>query len=96
MQEFPAIQKVHQEYAGNGLTVLAITSDDDASIRRVRAAKKATFGILKDADDKVSELYKVTGIPRTLIIDKDGVVQADFLGGRGFEAFKEALKKVGL
>ena len=96
MHEFPAIQKVHQTYAAKGLTVLAITSDTDASIKKVRAAKRVTFTVLKDADDKVSEQYRVSGIPRTLIIDKDGVVQADVIGSRGFDAFKEALAKVGL
>lgn len=96
MQEFPAIQKVQQNYAAKGLTVLAITSDEVASIRSVRSKQKATFTFLRDPDDKVSEAYGVSGIPRTLVVDKDGVVRADLLGGHGYEQFVAELKKVGL
>lgn len=96
MEEFPAIQKVHKTFAAKGLTVLAITSDEDASIKRVKEKKKVTFTILKDADDKVSEKYGISGIPRTLVIDKDGVVKVDIEGGEEYDKFVEALKKVGL
>lgn len=96
MEEFPSIQKIHQDFAAKGLTVLAITSDEDASIKRVKESKKVTFAILKDPDDKVADKYKVSGIPRTLIVGRDGIVKVDIDGGEEYDKFVEALKKVGL
>ena len=96
MQEFPALQKVHATFGPKGLKVLAITSDEADSIARVRKAQKATFAILVDADGKVADKYEVGGIPRTLVLDKEGVVKADLEGSEDFEGFKKILKRVGL
>lgn len=96
MQEFPAVQKVHATYAARGLKVLGITQDEAESIARVKKAQKATFTILADPDGKVGDKFEVTGMPRTLIIDKDGVIKVDLEGGEDYEGFKAALKKVGL
>ena len=96
MLEFPALQKVHQTYGAKGLTVLAITSDDLDSIRRVKRTKKVTFTVLRDAENKVSEAYGVNAIPRTVIVDKDGIVRDDITGAEDFNQFQDRLKKVGL
>jgi peroxiredoxin len=83
MQEFPAIQRVQQNYAAKGLTVLAITSDEVASIRSVRSKQKATFTFLRDPEDKVSEAYGVSGIPQLFIVDQGGQLIVDHRGYRG-------------
>ena len=90
------MQKVFTTYQSKGLKVVAITSDELDSIKRVKKAKSVTFPVLRDPEDKISEKYGIIGIPRTLIVDKDGMVRVDITGEGEFEQFKEHLKKVGL
>jgi peroxiredoxin len=73
-----------------------VTSDEPESIGRVTQSKKITFSIVRDPEGTTMEAYGISAIPRTLIIDKDGIVQVDITGGEGIEQFKEKLKKVGL
>jgi hypothetical protein len=55
-----------------------------------------TYRLARDADDLVAAKYQVEAIPRTLIIDKKGIVRADIVGGREYAEFRQELKKVGL
>ncbi len=45
---------------------------------------------------RVFEKYQVMSIPRTLIIDKKGIIRADVEGSMDFNEFRNELKKVGL
>ncbi len=96
MQEFPALQKLNANYAAKGLQVIGITSDEADSIKKVKAQHKATFNIVIDADNKVADKFGVSAMPRTLLIDKNGVVQVDLEEGKEYEEFVAELKKVGL
>lgn len=96
MKEFPSLQKVHATFAPKGLVVIGISSDDVATINQIARQHRLTFRQLRDADDKVFDKYHGSGIPRTLIIDKKGIVRADIEGSMDFNEFRKELKKVGL
>jgi len=51
---------------------------------------------MHDPNNAVALKYRVEGIPRTLLIDRKGIVRADLVGGRGLEELREELKKIGL
>lgn len=96
MKEFPSLQKIHATFTPKGLVVLGISSDSPAVINRIARQYGLTFRQLHDPNDKVSEKYQVTAIPRTLLIDKKGIIRADIEGSRKFSEFRQELKKVGL
>jgi len=43
-----------------------------------------------DAENKVAEMYKVSGVPTTFIIDREGVVR-EFVVGADVAAIKRAI-----
>ena len=44
-----------------------------------------TFTILFDKDSKVSNSYRVNGLPTTYLIDKQGNIRYRAIGGREFD-----------
>jgi len=94
--ELPHVQKLHQEYAGKGLTVLAITSE--ASERALPFLEKSgyTFRCLVDAGLIVARKYGVRAIPFTVVIGRDGTIVEQMTGLQSEASLRTALKKAGL
>ncbi len=67
-----------------------------ATINQIAKQHRLTYLQLRDANDAVAQKYKVEAIPRTILIDRKGIVRADIIGGREFDEFRAELKKVGL
>jgi cytochrome c biogenesis protein CcmG/thiol:disulfide interchange protein DsbE len=76
VMSIPHIQAVSEKFAGKPVTVLGINQDqgDADKVSAFVKDKGLTFRHLMD-DGEVGQRYGVTGIPCTVLIDKDGVVQ---------------------
>ncbi len=72
-QEMPLLEKLHQRYKKLGFTMLGVNVEKDS-----RAALSflkdlpVSFPILYDKENTVSRLYKVSGMPTTVVVDRDG------------------------
>lgn len=96
-RELPHVQKLHEELASQGLVVLGVNSEkDEAKLKKSLKENKITFPVLRDTERAASEAYKVTAIPRVIIIDRNGTVKADFTGIRTEEELKKALEEAGI
>jgi peroxiredoxin len=72
-QEMPLLDKIQQRYSALGFTVLGVNVEEDSS--KAKAMMKAvpvSFPILYDTQNTVSKKYKVSGMPSTVMIDRDG------------------------
>ena len=72
-QEMPLLEKLHQRYSSLGFTVLGVNVEEDSS--KANAMLKhvpVTFPILYDTQNTVSKQYKVSGMPTTVMIDRNG------------------------
>lgn len=56
----------------------------------------ATFPALLDSDGDVAKHYRVSGLPVTYFIDKDGIVRGVKIGEVKEADFEENLKKIGI
>ncbi len=75
-QELPQLNKLHEQYAKAGFTLLGINVDADAKSAAAMAARLGvTFPVLHDRDKRVSRLYGVDTMPATLIVDRSGKVR---------------------
>lgn len=87
--EMPAIQNIHEEFADEGLIILAvnITSQDSLDNARDFIEKRdLTFTVPLDTYGEVAELYNLHAFPSTYFIDHNGVIQEVVLGGPMAEA----------
>ena len=84
----PHIQALHNELAEKGLQILAIAIGEDAeTVLEFVERNKMSLKVLLDTQDISSTLYKVSAIPKTFLIDRQGKVVQIYTGfGPGREA----------
>jgi len=88
IREMPSLQKLYETFKSKSLVVLAINQweDEDRVFEFMGRLNPApTFPVLFDSDSKLSELYKVQGLPSTFIINKQGKIVYRAKGGRDFD-----------
>lgn len=98
-QEFPFLVKLHEKLKDKDFTVLAINVDtelDNAVAFLARQKTKPGFPIIYDKAGKLPALYKVGGMPTTVLIDKNGVVRYRQIGFKEDDAEKiyEKIKSI--
>ncbi|GEA11510.1 TlpA disulfide reductase family protein [Alteromonas sp. KUL49] len=72
-EELPAFEALYQDYVDLGVTVLAVNVDDDsAKAQSMLADMDISFPVLYDPNGDVSELYDVSAMPTTVMIDRNG------------------------
>jgi peroxiredoxin/outer membrane lipoprotein-sorting protein len=94
-KEAPELEKdIWQAYKARDVVVLGVATwaRDNPTKRAEEFARefKLTFPVLVDAENKVAEMYKVSGVPTTFIIDREGVVR-EFVVGADVAAIKRAI-----
>ena len=72
-QEMPLLDQLYKKYQPMGFTLLGVNVEDNPNeATKWLKGKEVGFPILFDSESKVSELYNVSAMPTTLIIDRDG------------------------
>jgi peroxiredoxin len=91
----PGMEKLHQDFAGKGLVILAISLDGGAS-EDVRAFQKEygmTYTVLMGTEEVAAE-YSVRTIPMMVVIDKSGKIRKRYLGAGNEEAIESMVKQL--
>jgi len=97
VHEIPALDALYDRFRKKGLVILAIAGDDDAAmVQHFLAAHRVSYPVLLDAGRKVTERFKVAGIPRSIVFDRTGTVVAQVNGSRTRQQFVETLSQAGL
>ena len=74
--EMPGMESLWQQYKDDGLVILAV-SIDEGSKGRVEKYKQIfdlSFPILLDPESEVNDLYKVSNMPTSILIDGEGQI----------------------
>jgi peroxiredoxin len=80
--EMPAMQTCYDKLQDKGFVVLAVNElEDEAKVREHIRTHGHTFPVLLDRDNRVANLYGVFGLPVSVFIDEQGVVQEYVKGG---------------
>ena len=82
-EEMPALKKLHKRYETDGLVLLGVNVEPDSKTALQAAARlEVNFPVLLDQKQIVTELYHITAMPSTVIIDRAGNTR---LVHRGFK-----------
>lgn len=77
----PAIARLAKNYAGKGVAVYAVNREEPAdTVREFLAESGIDVNVALDETGEIGDSYGVLSIPRTLIIDRKGIVRADHSG----------------
>ena len=81
--EMPMFERLHQDFAAQGLTVLGINFREEAqTIQRYATSLGLTFPLMLDPQGEIFRSYGVIGLPTTLLIGRDGRPVALAIGPR--------------
>lgn len=81
--EMPEMERVHQEFKGQGFVVLAVNlRESPAQVRKFAQELKLTYPLPIDEDAKVVQAYAVRALPVTYLIDRKGIMLGRAVGPR--------------
>jgi len=80
-KEMPQIVATYDRYQGEGLEIIAVNVQESRSIIRPFVEDFGIdFPVALDRRGEVSDEYRITGLPMTYFIDREGVVREVFQG----------------
>ena len=82
--EMPAFKDVYAEYKERGLVILAVNStsqDARDAVEKFVAEYQLPFPILLDTKGEATRLYRVSALPSTFFVGRDGVITKVVIGG---------------
>jgi thiol-disulfide isomerase/thioredoxin len=75
-QEMPLLETIHKKYKPMGFTMLGVNVEPDSKLADDFLKKTpVSFPVAYDRESKVSKLFRVQGMPSTVIVDRKGNVR---------------------
>jgi thiol-disulfide isomerase/thioredoxin len=96
-KEMPAIQQMSEKLTNDNIEVVLVnTAEDEDTIFSFLGEIGMDMNSLMDADGQVTEKYKPRGLPTTILIDPQGMVQYQAIGGREWQqtVYTDFLRKL--
>ncbi len=84
VEEMPSMEKLYQALKGEAFEILAVSIDATGAKDVLPFMKKykLSFPALTDNRGAIKKLYQTTGVPESIIIDKDGIIVEKVIGPR--------------
>jgi peroxiredoxin len=82
-EEMPSMETLYNEFhKRKDFVILAVSQDSrgKAAVEPYVEKNGYHFEVLLDPDNKISELYNISGVPETFIIDRKGRIVAHHMG----------------
>ena len=84
--EMPAMERLHRDFKGKGLVVLAVDIQEGVkTVRPFVQELKLSFPALLDGDGSVATMYSVRPVPATYLISRDGRIVWRAFGSREWD-----------
>ncbi len=75
-QEMPILDQLYRSYQAAGFTLVGVNVEPNATdAQKFLKGTPVSFPILFDPNSAVSQLYQVSGMPSTVIVDREGKVR---------------------
>lgn len=74
VNEMPLNNDVFQEHADEIVTLFVNVGESKGTVNEFLSAHQFQFPVIIDATGKLSELYSITGLPVTYILNKEGAI----------------------
>jgi peroxiredoxin len=85
--EMPAMQQLYQEFQEQGLVVMAVNFQDaPEAVLAFSQELQLTFPMPLDRKGTVAAAYGVRGLPTTYVVNREGRIIGQAIGGREWES----------
>ena len=75
--EMPDLQNLYKDYKGRGFKIIGVSIDrpgGDQAVQEVARRRGVTYPIWRDEDDLFTSTFRSTGVPESILVDRDGIV----------------------
>lgn len=80
-EEMPALDSLYTRYRKKGLTVLAVNVGQRREVvKSFLDGLRVSYPVLLDPGRSMAREYDVAGVPRTLILDRNGIIRFKIVG----------------
>ena len=86
LEEMPAMASLYQEYSDQGLAMVAVSNEDPEVVRGFLEEHPYPFKILLDPGDTLALRLKVTALPTTFIVDRQGRIALHQIGSYSWDS----------
>jgi len=84
--EMPHMQKLHQKYKNKDFAMVAVNLQEPVSqVEQIFKDYKLTFTALLDSEGEVGAHFRITAIPTTFILDRQGIIIGKVMGPRKWD-----------
>ena len=92
--ETPWLVELHEQYQQKGLEIIGVSVDslneyDPAEVKEFATEHKINYPIVMGTQEMVTAFGPVSGIPTTILIDRQGVIRYRHRGLASFDELKE-------
>ena len=86
--EMPSMERLYSEMRDKDFVLLAVNVEENGqnAVSSFVEDIPVSFPILFDSAQKISSIYRVSGIPQTYIIDKEGQIIQQVTGGVAWDS----------
>jgi len=95
-KEMPDLDALYRKFKDQGLVVLAISDEDTNKIKPFITERPVAYPILLDPGRKVNDAFRIDGIPKSFVFDREGKLMAQSIDMRTRKQFLEMLAQSGL
>jgi peroxiredoxin len=96
-KEMPDLDALYRRFRDRGLVILAISDEEAPKVKAfVEQQQKVSYPVLLDSGRRINELFRVEGIPKTFVYDRNGKLVAQSIDMRTGKQFLEMLGQAGL
>ena len=95
-KEMPDLDALYRRFKDQGLIILSISDEEVEKVKSYLAEKPVTYPILLDPGRKVNDLFRINGIPKSFVYDRNGKLVAQSIDMRTQKQFLEMLGQAGL
>jgi cytochrome c biogenesis protein CcmG, thiol:disulfide interchange protein DsbE len=89
-EEMPAMESLQTRYGKRGLVILAVNVGQRRDeVKSFVAGMKVTYPIFLDQDTKTAREYEVVGVPKTFILDRNGMIRYKIVGSASTESLNK-------
>jgi len=96
LEEIPSLKALHDAYAEKGLTILAISMDDDPEkvVPPFVEKHKISYTNLLGNPEVADAFGGVVGLPTTFLVDRNGTITDTYVGGTPKEVFERRIREL--
>jgi peroxiredoxin len=95
-KELPDLQELYGKLRDQGLVILAISDEEIGKVKPFVVDQKLVLPVLLDPGRKVNERFRIRGIPKSFVYDRNGKIVAQAIDMRTRGQFLRMLAQAGL